>query len=366
MSSDGHYHGFVRSADGQTYTTINVPSSTQTYAFGINNTGQVTGYYKDSGNVTHGFIATPVPEPPPAATLISPSGTIATTTPTYTWNAVASATQYSLYVTDSATSGKIQTSYTAAQAGCPTGTGTCSVTPSTALATGNGQWWIQTWNAAGYGPWSSGMTFTVNLAPPGKATLISPSGAGSAATPIYTWNAVPGATWYEIWVNDSAQSRKMDIWYTAAGVGCPAGTGTCVVAPSIPLAAGSATWWIQCWGPSGYGTWSNGMAFTVSQPSTMATLVSPSGTIHTTTPTYTWNAVPGMTWYFLWVDDTSKGGKVQQWLAASTAGCGSGTGTCSYTPTTALALGAATWWIEGWSPAGYGPWSNGLSFTVAP
>ena len=51
----------------------------------------------------------------------------------------------------------------------------------------------------------------------------------------------------------------------------------------------------------------------------MATLVSPSGTIGTTTPTYTWTAVPGMTWYYLWVEDTT-GTKVQTWMTASTAG----------------------------------------------
>jgi hypothetical protein len=106
------------------------------------------------------------------------------------------------------------------------------------------------------------------------------------------------------------------------------------------------------------------MAFTVSS-STMATLVSPSGTIGTPTPTYTRNAVPGMTWYFLWVEDTT-GTKVQTWMAATTAGCGSGTGTCSYTPSTAVTSGPATWWIQVWSPAGYGPWSDGLAFTVAP
>ncbi|MBF0564046.1 MAG: hypothetical protein HQK89_02260 [Nitrospirae bacterium] len=54
---------------------------------------------------------------------------------------------------------KIQTWYTATQAGCSSGS-TCTVTPSTALASGSGTWWIQTWNATGYGPWSSGMSFT--------------------------------------------------------------------------------------------------------------------------------------------------------------------------------------------------------------
>jgi YVTN family beta-propeller protein len=211
-------------------------------------------------------------------------------------------------------------------------------------------------------PYSYGSFIRPPLLP---ATLLAPHDTGIEATPIYTWEAVTGATWYELWVADSTQYPKIDIWYTAAGVGC-AGGGTCYVSPSVPLAQGPATWWIQWWGDwIGYGTWSNGMAFTVSGPSTMATLVSPSGTIATSNPTYTWNAVPGMTWYYLWVQDTT-GAKVQVWMEASTAGCGSGTGTCSYTPSTAITPGPATWWIQVWSPAGYGPWSAGKAFTVGP
>jgi hypothetical protein len=67
------------------------------------------------------------------------------------------------WVNDSAASGKIQAWYTAAQAGCSSGTGTCAITPSTALATGSCQWWIQTWDASGFGPWSNGLAFTVTV-----------------------------------------------------------------------------------------------------------------------------------------------------------------------------------------------------------
>ena len=163
---------------------------------------------------------------PGKATLISPNGNIATATPTYSWNAVPGATWYFLWVDDSTTTtGKIKTWYTADQAGCPSGNGTCSVTPATALARGAAQWWIQTWNESGYGPWSDGMPFTVSPGTlPGGATLLSPSGSIFNPTPTYVWNAVPAATWYVLWVDDSTGTRIVS-WYSAAQAGCGAGAG---------------------------------------------------------------------------------------------------------------------------------------------
>jgi extracellular elastinolytic metalloproteinase len=98
---------------------------------------------------------------PAAATLVSPSGSIGTKTPTYTWNAVSNSTWYYLWVNDS-TGNKIKTWYRASEANCGDGTGTCSVAPNTALAEGDGKWWIQTYNGNGYGPWSTAMSFNVN------------------------------------------------------------------------------------------------------------------------------------------------------------------------------------------------------------
>jgi hypothetical protein len=141
----------------------------------------------------------PVAVPPGAATLVAPSGTISTTTPTYTWNAVSTSTWYYLWV-NGPSGNVIKQWYTAAQAGCASGTGTCSVMPSTTLANGSHTWWIQTWNSAGDGPWSAGMSFTVNASLP-AATLVAPTGTSCDPTPTYIWNAVSSATWYYLWVN---------------------------------------------------------------------------------------------------------------------------------------------------------------------
>jgi hypothetical protein len=100
-----------------------------------------------------------------------------------------------------------------------------------------------------------------------------------------------------------------------------------------------------------------------SSPPVGATLVSPNGAVITATPTYTWNAVAGATQYELWVTDSAQAGKVKQWVTADQAGCAAGTGTCSATPSTALAPGAATWWVLTWDSLGYGPWSAGMGFS---
>lgn len=199
--------------------------------------------------------------PPGAAILLSPYGSITTATPSYTWNAVSGAAQYFLWVNDS-TGIKIQQWYTAAAAGCGSGTGSCSVTPSTLLAAGVSTWWVQTWNSVGYGPWSNAMGFTFNVSP-GKAALISPFGTFPDNTPTYIWGAVVGSTWYYLWVNDSTGS-KFQQWYKAADVGCPFGAGTCLVTPSTPLALGPCTWWVRTWNLIGDGLWSDAMYFTVS------------------------------------------------------------------------------------------------------
>lgn len=99
----------------------------------------------------------------------------------------------------------------------------------------------------------------------------------------------------------------------------------------------------------------------------VASLISPSGTITNATPTYTWYAVAGAAWYYLWVED-STGAWFDQWYTASDAGCASGTGTCSVTPSTVLPPGDTYWWwIQSlYADGSVGPWSSSMSFTVVP
>jgi RHS repeat-associated protein len=81
--------------------------------------------------------------------------------PSYSWNAVSNSSWYYLWVNDS-TGNVIKQWYTAQQAGCEGGTGLCTVTHTTALAEGSGQWWIQTWNNTKTGPWSTRKRFEID------------------------------------------------------------------------------------------------------------------------------------------------------------------------------------------------------------
>jgi hypothetical protein len=78
------------------------------------------------------------------------------------WNADAHSSHYYLWVNDS-TGTKITQWYTADQANCACGAGTCAITPGSALAPGSAIWWVDAWNPNGFGPWSDGIAFAVSL-----------------------------------------------------------------------------------------------------------------------------------------------------------------------------------------------------------
>ena len=58
---DTKTHGFVLS--GGVLTTLDIPGSDFVRALGINDAGDIVGFYRDAADVAHGFLATPVPEP---------------------------------------------------------------------------------------------------------------------------------------------------------------------------------------------------------------------------------------------------------------------------------------------------------------
>ena len=301
--------------------------------------------------------------PPPPASLVSPGSGGAPTQPTYVWNVVTTSTDY--YVWLDGPSGNVLKQWYSSSAVC--NATICSVTPAQTLAAGAHTWWIQTKNGTGVGPWSAPKVFTVvtdgTTTPPPAPTLQSPSGIITVTQPSYAWAAATTATDYYLWVNGPSGIVWRQ-WYAASTV-CSG--STCAVSPAAALASGAHTWWVQARNGAGTGPWSPAKTFTVvtggaTAPPPAPSLQSPSGSVTSTRPSYTWTAASTATDYYLWVNGPL-GTVVQQWYPAS-AVC-SGT-TCSIAPPTSLASGAHTWWVQARNGAGTGPWSAGRNFTVQP
>jgi hypothetical protein len=299
--------------------------------------------------------------PAAAPVLLAPLGTITEDRPTYSWESVAHAAEYYLWVTDHA-GPRIQEVYTAASAGCAGG-GTCAVTPSSVLPAGLTNWWVRAQNSGGTSDWSAAGAFNVGggVAPSGVPSLLSPIASADSATPTYEWSAVTDASEYLLWVNDSRGERVQRV-VTADEAGCS--DGTCSAQPDTRVLAGVVKWWVRAHNVFGAGLWSAGESFAFCATDSLnfaPRLLAPSGTA-SASPRYEWSAVRGATDYFLWVNDAS-GPRVRQIVDAAGASCGEG-GMCVLTPSTPLAPGSCRFWVRAQNSMGPGPWSAALSFSA--
>jgi len=309
-----------------------------------------SGYQRWSGSASF-----TVQGPSYKPVLVSPKDVTTGVNPTYSWQDSSNATYYYLYVSDS-TGYRISRWYRASDLDCTSDT--CSVIPSTQLEPGEASWWVYSWTSDGYGPRSDTATFTVE-GPSSKPILISPIDVTVGISPSFSWQEVEGVSWYYLSVDDSTGTR-IRRWYATTSIDCTA--GSCSVTSGINLEPGQASWQIRAWTGDGYTPWSDKANFTIDGPSSKPILVSPEGTIATATPSYTWEAVSGASWYYLSVDD-SAGSRIRRWYRESDLGCSSGT--CSITPSVTLAEGAGNWQIRSWSNYAYGPYSDPMSFTVS-
>jgi hypothetical protein len=306
----------------------------------------------------HVFTLLPFPVVP---TLVSPSGTITTSTPTYVWKPLATTTSYLLYVNDS-TGTRINQAYTPPQLGCADELTNCSVMPSAALSPGAGRFWVQAQTFAGAGAWGTGLAFTVSAqpAPATAPSLIAPTGTIATATPTYTWSRVPAATEYYLWVSDSKGTRVQQV--VGATLASCAASGDCSFRPSTALYEGNTKFWVRAQNSSGHGPWSVAKSFGVDTPDLpgLVSLTLPAVTSATNNPTYTWQSQPVSTQYHLWVSDAVTT-RVNVILDSSTVCSGS---TCTYFPNEILSPGNGRWWVQGKNTHGNGPWGSGTVFSV--
>ncbi|MBE2272142.1 MAG: carboxypeptidase regulatory-like domain-containing protein [Anaerolinea sp.] len=333
-------------ADGY-YTLIGVPIDTpvQVIANG-------SSYYPATLTLTSGETRTNIDIAVSATTLpklnlYQPTGSIGSNSPFFEWSQQYDASWYYLWV--SGQTGLVFDGWFSWDTACLDYS--CYATPLTNLPPGHYTWWVQGWSEVyGYSEWSDPLTFNVPYS--AAPTPTAPIGAVSESSATFAWTGLPNVLWYQVWIS-TPDGSGIERWYNAFDI-CAA--NVCAAPDPLDLNAGIYTWWVRGWNYGLYTPWSAATYFALPLPA--PTQVAPSGTI-SAPPLFTWNALPGADWYYLWLSDAN--GKVMhEWYDAASHCAGL---TCTLTLPVTWHEGGYTWWLQAWSPVtGYGAWSPGTGF----
>lgn len=98
-----------------------------------------------------------------------------------------------------------------------------------------------------------------------KPILISPKGEITTNTPSFSWQAVPGAISYKLWVNEYSNPNipgKINRDFTPTQANCSSNS-VCSVSPGVRFARASAEWWVTANFSNGSSQLSDGATFVV-------------------------------------------------------------------------------------------------------
>ena len=101
----------------------------------------------------------------------------------------------------------------------------------------------------------------------GEAVPVAPFGITDTTTPTYEWTPVPGATRYQLLVEDIGETAIIEEFYTAEEVGCATEDGLCMVTPDIEIFEEN-TWKVLACANQECGLWSESLNFLISPLST--------------------------------------------------------------------------------------------------
>ncbi|NDJ59480.1 MAG: S8 family serine peptidase [Chloroflexi bacterium] len=301
---------------------------------------------------------------PGQPTLIAPLGTISDTMPSFSWNEVAGANGYSVWVSadDASQPGGTTLLNEFYDAVNVCNGGVCEIAPGLNLSGGTYNWWVRAWsNISGFGPWSNEGNFAVAVMPQ-PTTLIAPLGAINTQFPLYSWTMEADVSWYYLWVSSRGQTVFTQ-WYQAGDI-CDPMAMTCMVDIGLLHPSGPYTWWVQTYSTTGgFGPWSTPGDFTVATPPGPATPIAPFGTIAQTQPTFSWFTPLEATWFQLWVSGPNSSLVLNDVYERAVICTGD---TCAIDPGLNLTDGAAyRWWVRTWNAeGGFGPWTGAVDFAI--
>ncbi|MCA9010383.1 MAG: FG-GAP repeat protein [Planctomycetaceae bacterium] len=189
--------------------------------------------------------------------------------------------------------------------------------------------------------WSSAIDFRITASP----TVIPGSSLTFDNTPTLRWNNLPGAAVYEVYLRNQSTGAVVLEQRNISSSQFTLGSG---------LADGPYRWWVRAETSDGLRSlWSAPADFTIGG---RTRLITPSGSISDSTPTFTWQQVDGAVHYDLWVDKV--GGQAQIIRQEALTGT-------SFTPTTSLAAGSYRAWIRAVDTNGdVSVWSTSVEFRV--
>lgn len=219
--------------------------------------------------------------------VLAPLGTISELRPTFTWTAVATASEYELYVQDR-TEGVVTEFRT-------TVSGATSYTPTTDLFGTNFGIYVRAGNGSRWGEWSALALFDIDAALT-VPTVTAPLGMISNLRPTFSWTAVSNASEYELYVQDRTGGTVTTEFTTIV-------SGATSYTPPGDLFGTQFGIYVRAGKDGSFGGWSALALFDVDVALSVPTVTAPLGTIADPRPTFTWTAVSNATQYELVVQD---------------------------------------------------------------
>ena len=212
----------------------------------------------------------------PAPTITVPPRFTTNVRPTLQWSAVAGAASYEVWIA------KVSPIEDRQFRNEPTVT-TTSWTPPADLDPAVHRVWIRAIDGTGAaGEWSAQVTFEV------QGGINGPNAEGFVKRPEFSWQAVPGATSYEVFIRTSVDTFGTNGDLRVAGL--PAGQTT--FTPTVDLPIGPIRWWVRAGNSVGNRGWSVEGSFNVDGRTTIQPVQN---------NTISWQAIAGASRYVLFV-----------------------------------------------------------------
>jgi subtilisin family serine protease/subtilisin-like proprotein convertase family protein len=275
-------------------------------------------------------------ETAPAFTAPVVTGTQASPSfPELAWTAVADASRYELWI-NNVTTGAVRVLY-------KTDIVTTAYKSLDGFGSGLYRAFVRAANAQNeFGQWSAAINFTVLAAP----SIISPATGGSFdRTPTFTWNAIAGATSYDLWVSSRTLNR---VYLRNLSVRTNSFTAT------SDFVNGDYTVWVRAQGGQYFSPWSAARQFSIGMPPVISSPTA--GSSNSGRPTFSWSSISDAERYELWITDTVRNTRILLTNLTTT----------TYTPATALAASTYRVWVRAVSIMGeFSAWSTPVTFTVA-